>query len=86
MNNQHKKINRGRGKFIINIYNNQQEEKKVENKVEMLNKPIKLPWYRRLFLLIILFVFRGCPKITQIIYNFSFNIIIPVYVFFIDIF
>lgn len=56
MHNQHKKINRGRGKFIINIYNTAQEEKKVENKVEIVNKPTKLPWYRRLFLLIILFL------------------------------
>ena len=56
MHNQHKKINRGRSKFIINIYNTPQEEKKVENKVEIVNKPTKLPWYRRLFLLIILFL------------------------------
>lgn len=55
MNNQHKKINRGRGKFIINIYNTPQDEKKVENKVELLNKPTKLPWYRRILIYIILF-------------------------------
>ena len=48
MNNQHKKINRGRGKFIINIYNTPQEEKKVKNKTTIVNKTILLPWYRRL--------------------------------------
>ena len=47
MHNQHKKINRGRGKFIINIYNTPQEEKKVENKNEVITKVITLPWYRR---------------------------------------
>jgi hypothetical protein len=60
MNNQHKKINRGRGKFIINIYNTPREEKKVENKNEVITKVITLPWYRRfltwLLGLIILFL------------------------------
>jgi hypothetical protein len=48
MRNPHKKINRGRGKFIINIYNTPPEEKTVDLKQEIVNEVKHISWYRRL--------------------------------------
>jgi len=48
MHNPHKKINRGRGKYIINIYNTPPEEKTVNVKQEIVNEVKHISWYRRL--------------------------------------